>query len=57
MYNEDLRPDFKALTLANWSKWEEEKPDWFTWSYKASVPDDMMTKEVLEELNAEQGVG
>ena len=46
-----IRSDVKTWTLANWSKWEEEKPDWFTWSFKASVPHDMLPKEVIDELN------
>ena len=41
----------KAWTLSNWSKWEQEEPVWFTLSFKASVPDDMLPKEVLDQLN------
>ena len=43
-----IRPEVKAWTLTNWSKWEEEKPEWFTAVFKASVPDDMMPKDVLD---------
>ena len=46
-----IKTEVKAWTLDNWSKWEEEKPDWFTAAFKASVPDDMMPNEVLDELN------
>ena len=46
-----IRSEVKVWTLNNWTKWEKEKPDWFTAAFKASVPDDMMPKDVLDELN------
>ena len=51
----DIAPDVKAWTLSSWSRWESEKPEWFTAAFKESVPDDMMPKEVLEELNKKAG--
>ena len=35
---------------ANWDKWEEEKPDWFTASAIASIPEDMLPVRVKNEL-------
>ena len=31
----------EAWVSAGWATWEEEKPDWFTDQWKASVPEDM----------------
>ena len=41
----------KEWTLANWRKWEVEKPAWFTDAFKESVPDHMIPKVALKELN------
>jgi len=35
---------------ANWEKWEEEKPDWFTASAIASIPEDMLPVRVKNKL-------
>ena len=51
----DIAPDVKAWTLSNWSRWESEKPEWFTAAFKESVPDDMMPKEALAEMNKKAG--
>ena len=51
----DIAPAVKEWTLANWSRWEAEKPEWFTAAFKESVPDDMMPKEALDELNNKAG--
>ena len=47
----DIKDDVKAFTLANWGRWEVEKPDWFTEGFKAGVPDDFIPKAALDELN------
>ena len=47
----DIEEEVREWTLANWSRWETEKPEWFTPAFKESVPDDMMPKEALKELN------
>ena len=47
----DIKDDVRAFTLANWARWEVEKPDWFTEGFKAGVPDDYMPKGALDELN------
>ena len=41
----------KAWTLAKWSEWEEQKPEWFTEAFKESVPDEMIPKSALKEMN------
>ena len=41
----------KEWTFANWSKWEEEKPEWFTEHFKEKVPDHFIPKVALEVLN------
>ena len=30
-----------AWVKEGWATWEEEKPDWFTHQWKASIPEDM----------------
>ena len=35
---------------ANWDKWEEEKPDWFTASAITSIPEDMLPVRVKNKL-------
>ena len=42
-------------TLANWHKWEDEKPYWFTENFKESVPDRFIPKTALEGLHKEAG--
>ena len=51
----DIAPDVMAWTLSNWSRWESEKPEWFTSAFKESIPDDMMPVEGLVELNKTAG--
>ena len=46
-----IEEEVKEFTLSCWSRWEAEKPEWFTAGFKASVPDHMMPKESLDELN------
>ena len=41
--------------LSNLSRWESEKPEWFTAAFNESVPDDTMPKKGLEELSNEVG--
>ena len=42
-------------TLANWRKWEVEKPDWFTEHFKECVPDHFIPKTALEGLHKKAG--
>ena len=46
-------------TLANWHKWErkKERPAWFTDAFKESVPNHLIPKVALEELNKKAGGG
>ena len=41
----------KAWTLAKWSEWEEQKPQWFTEAFKERVPDEMIPKSALYKLH------
>ena len=41
--------------MANWEKWESEKPEWFDDNSKANVPDSFIPKPSLEELNKKGG--
>ena len=50
-----IAKEVKAWTLANWRRWEEEKPEWFTEHFKESVPDEFIPKMSLEELNKKGG--
>ena len=50
-----IEPEVQEWTLANWHKWEVEKPAWFTEAFKESVPDHMIPKISLEELHKKGG--
>ncbi len=39
---EPIREEVKAFTLANWSRWETEKPKWFNEHWISTVPDDFI---------------
>jgi len=39
----------------NWERWEEEKPDWFNRVFVSHIDDDLLSKEVLEELTERDG--
>jgi hypothetical protein len=47
--------DVEAWTLANWGKWEEEKPAWFNESFKESVPDKFIPKTSRNEVGKVRG--
>ena len=51
----DISSDVKAFTLANWDKWEREKPAWFDENFKANVPDEFIPKAALKALNKKGG--
>ena len=46
-----IEPEVQEWTLANWHKWEKERPAWFTETFKESVPNHMIPKVALEGLN------
>ena len=50
-----IEREVQDWTLANWHKWEVEKPEWFTEHVKESVPDHMIPKISLEELHKKGG--
>ena len=41
-------------THANWARWEEEKPEWFTEQIISMVPDEFVSKQGLERLGSER---
>jgi hypothetical protein len=45
-----IKEDVKVWTLTNWSKWEEEKPDWFNLVVKAQIPDDFIPADAVLAL-------
>ena len=50
-----IEREVQDWTLANWHKWEVEKPDLFTEHFKQSVPDNFIPKTALEELHKKGG--
>ena len=50
-----IREDVKAWVLANWYRWEEEKPEWWTDAMKGSIPDDMLPAPALKEEEKKGG--
>lgn len=50
-----IEPDVMDWTLKNWRRWEREMPAWFTENWKEKVPDKMIPKAALDELNARAG--
>ena len=42
-----IRPEMKEFVLANWERWEEEQPAFFTEAFKKRVDDDMVPKSNL----------
>ncbi len=53
----DIEGEVKEWTLSRWCEWEKEKPEWFTEGFKERVPDSMIPKSVLEELNRKSAGG
>ena len=51
-----IEGEVQVWTSANWPRWEEEQPEWFTAGFKESVPDHMIPKASLDKLNR-NGVG
>ena len=50
-----IEHEVKEWTLANWSQWEVEKPEWFSKHFKEIVPDRFIPKTALERLHKEAG--
>ena len=51
----DIEVDVKAYTMANWARWEAERPEWFDEGFKMSVPDRFIPELSLEELKKRGG--
>jgi hypothetical protein len=46
------KDEVRHFTHANWARWEEEKPSWFTEEVVQRVPDEFIPVAALAELNA-----
>ena len=51
----DIREEVKVWALKKWNGWSENPPEWFTEAFKERVPDDMMPRRALEDLNKKAG--
>jgi hypothetical protein len=45
-----IEGEIKEFTFANWGRWVEEKPDWFTAMRIATVPDEFIPPAYLTNL-------
>ena len=45
-----LEDEVREWTFANWQRWEEEKPAWFTPFRIASIPDDFIPADAIQAL-------
>ncbi|GMI36431.1 hypothetical protein TeGR_g5515, partial [Tetraparma gracilis] len=52
---EPSKDEVRAFTLANWARWKEEKPAWFTEEVVQRVPDEFIPEEDLAEIVAAHG--
>ena len=50
-----FRDDVKEWVQANWYRWEEEQPEWWTDAVKGSIPDDMLPAPALKEEEKKGG--
>ena len=50
-----VRDDVKEWVQANWYRWEEEKPEWWTDAMKGSIPNDMLPAPALKEEEKKGG--
>jgi hypothetical protein len=50
-----IRPQMKAFVLANWERWEEEEPEFFTEVWKSRVPDNMLPPDEMRKQKAAGG--
>jgi hypothetical protein len=55
-YNEvkwaHYKDEVREFTHANWARWKEEQPSWFTEEVIQRVPDEFIPVSALAELNA-----
>jgi hypothetical protein len=51
---EAIEGDLKEWLEANWDRWEEEQPDWFTDAWKSQLPDELLS---AVELRRQKMVG
>jgi hypothetical protein len=53
---ESFRDEVRDFTHANWARWKEEKPAWFTEEVIQRIPDEFVPIAALASLNA-AGIG
>jgi hypothetical protein len=52
---EPIRPQVVEFFHANWDKWKQEHPDWFTENFVAKVDDDLIPAAALRDLKVQSG--
>jgi hypothetical protein len=52
---ESIRPQVRVFARDNWTKWEDERPDWFNDVLISSFDDDLLPPDVLRRLRTEGG--
>ena len=50
-----VQNDVKGWVQANWYRWEEEQPAWWTDAMKGSIPNDMLPAPALKEEEKKAG--
>ena len=56
-YYDGIRDEVKAWVSANYSTWNEERPEWFTERVKKQIPKDMIPDSEAVELKKDEGGG
>jgi hypothetical protein len=47
LWEREIGAEVRAWTMANWARWEEEQPGWFTDATKVLVPDEYIPPQFL----------
>ena len=51
-YYKSINKELKDWLTANWDKWEDEKPDWFTAKLILKIPGEVLPDKVSEKLGS-----
>ena len=49
-YYDSINEELKQWLGKNWTTWIDDQPEWFTQSWQAMAPEDMIPKVELKEL-------